>query len=104
MTVDRVKLAARRDKLSFSEQWDWWDWVAPEDKEMAEVIEGLTEEFPEMQYFLRKIPEVHSNYLSVRYMNGQIRLYLVHFYMQSKMRKRVHAKIIRCFYVDQKVW
>ena len=70
MTVDRVKLVARRDKLSFSEQWDWWDWVTAEDEDRAEVIEGLIEEFPEMQYFLRKMPEVHSNYLSVRYLNG----------------------------------
>ncbi|WP_440112661.1 magnesium transporter CorA family protein [Paenibacillus sp. QZ-Y1] len=70
MIVDKVKLEARRDKLSFSGQWQWWDWVAPDPESMGDALEELTNLFPEMQHWLRKIPEVRSNYLSVRFMNG----------------------------------
>ncbi|HBU84724.1 MAG TPA: magnesium transporter [Paenibacillus sp.] len=68
--VDKVKLEARRDKATYLDHWEWWDWVAPDEESMAEALEELTSEFPEMQYWLRKIPAVESNYLSVRFMNG----------------------------------
>ena len=28
--VNQIKLEARRDKLSCSDHWQWWDWVAPD--------------------------------------------------------------------------
>ena len=37
---------------------------------MDHALHDLEEVFPEMQYWLSKIPESESNYLSVRYING----------------------------------
>ncbi|MDQ0660339.1 magnesium transporter [Paenibacillus sp. W2I17] len=70
MIVNQIKLEARRDKLSCSDHWQWWDWVAPDTDNMKNALEELTESFPDMQYWLDKIPEVESNYLSVRFVNG----------------------------------
>ncbi|WP_445670877.1 magnesium transporter CorA family protein [Paenibacillus sp. FSL R5-0473] len=68
--VNQIKLEARRDKLSCSDHWQWWDWVAPDTDSMNDALGELTEAFPDMRYWLHKIPEVESNYLSVRFVNG----------------------------------
>lgn len=70
MIVNQIKLEARRDKLNCSDHWQWWDWVAPDTDSMKDAVKELTEAFPDMQYWLHKIPEVESNYLSVRFVNG----------------------------------
>lgn len=68
--MDQIKLEARRDQLSCSEDWQWWDWVAPDSSSMESALRDLEQAFPEMQYWLSKISEAESNYLSVRYFNG----------------------------------
>lgn len=100
MIVNQIKLEARRDKLSCSDHWQWWDWVAPDTDSMNDALEELTEAFPDMQYWLHKIPEVESNYLSVRFVKGQSQSYLVPCYMRSRMREMTNAKIIRCFFMS----
>ncbi|KQY93060.1 magnesium transporter [Paenibacillus sp. Root52] len=100
--VDEVDLQIRRDRLSFSNKWQWWDWVAPDKESMDEVLHELTESFPEMQYWLRKIPEVHSNYLSVRFMNGEEPVIFGSLLYAVKNEKDSERKENQMFfYVDQ---
>ncbi|WP_253299306.1 magnesium transporter CorA family protein [Paenibacillus barcinonensis] len=68
--MQQMKQEARRDQLFCSEGWQWWDWVAPDASSMEGAVDDLAQAFPDMDYWLRKIPEVESNYLSVRYVNG----------------------------------
>ncbi|WP_260865929.1 magnesium transporter CorA family protein [Paenibacillus xylanexedens] len=100
--VDEVDLQVRRDQLSFSNKWQWWDWVAPDKQDMDEVLQELMESFPEMQYWLRKIPEVHSNYLSVRFINGDEPVIFGSLLYAVKNEKDSELKENQMFfYVDQ---
>lgn len=100
--MDQVKLEARRDQLSCAEQWQWWDWAAPDSSSMDHALKDLTAAFPDMEYWLRKIPEVESNYLSVRYMNGTEPVIFGSFlYAVKNEREDTRKGNQMYFYVDQ---
>ncbi|MBR2563377.1 MAG: magnesium transporter CorA family protein [Paenibacillus sp.] len=100
--MDQIKLEARRDQLSCSEEWQWWDWVAPDSDSMDTVLQDLTKTFPDMAYWLSKIPEVESNYLSVRYMNGNEPIIFGSFlYAVKNKREDTRIGNQMYFYVDK---
>lgn len=100
--MDQIKLEARRDQLSFSGDWQWWDWVAPDSSSMGSALRDLEQTFPEMQYWLRKIPEVETNYLSVRYMNGTDAVIFGSFLYAVKNEREDQRKEEQLFfYVDK---
>ena len=68
--VNQIKLEARRDKLSCSDHWQWWDWVAPDTDSMNDALEELTEAFPDMRYWLHRFRKWNRILLSVRFVNG----------------------------------
>ncbi|CAH1221165.1 MULTISPECIES: magnesium transporter CorA family protein [Paenibacillus] len=72
MNKEKAKPEFRRDRQFFSNNWEWWDWVATDEDGLRDALDDLIEIYPEMQHWLRKIPEVKSNYLSVRFMNGTV--------------------------------